>query len=182
MKNICGVRSESHRKRRGESGIQDQQAHPAIEKCSERTKTFAQVDVRSAGAGESASQFTKTERAAQRHGADGEPDDEQPEGRRERFGHPRGREEDANGDSFAGDDCSGGTQAELAAETFLRWRSACRGGCHSSVEKNCSLGLQDSHARISYAQRASRLRPNHSTRRTLWRQMISLRAAVRTLD
>ena len=118
MKNVCRIRGEPHGECRSEAGIKDQQAHPAIEESGEWAETFAQVHVRAARTGETSSQFAKAERAAKRHGADGEPDDEQPEGRGERFGHAGGSEEDADGDRFARDDCGGGAQAELTAEVF----------------------------------------------------------------
>ena len=84
-----------------------------------RPKLSRKIHVGTAGAGKSAGEFAEAQRAAKRHGADGEPDDEQPKGRGERFGHACGREKDADSDRFAGDDRGGGAQAELAAEAFV---------------------------------------------------------------
>ena len=119
MKNVCRVRCEPCGKCRSQSGIKYQQTHPAKEEGSEWAEAFAQVHVRAARTGESSGEFAKAERAAERHGADGEPDDEQPEGRGERLGHARGCEEDADGDCFASDDCGRGAQAELATEILV---------------------------------------------------------------
>ena len=119
MKNVCRVRSEPHGECRSKPGIKDQQAHPAIEEGSEQAKTFAKIHVGTARTGKSPGELAKAQRAAKRHGADCEPDDEQPEGRGERFGHACGREKDADSDRFASDDRGGGAQAELAAEAFV---------------------------------------------------------------
>ncbi len=57
VKNIRRVGGETRGERRSETGIEDQQAHPAVEKSGARAETFAQVHVGSAGAGETAGEL-----------------------------------------------------------------------------------------------------------------------------
>jgi hypothetical protein len=77
-----------------------------------------EVNVRAAGAGKTTGELAEAERAAQSHGSDREPDDQEPEWGAEGFGHAGRSEEDADGDGFAGDGGSGRAQAELAAEVW----------------------------------------------------------------
>ena len=118
VKNIGSVGGDSGGEGGGEAGIENEQAHPAVEKCGTRAVGFMEIHVGATGTGKTAGQFAETEGAAESHSRDSEPDDEQPEWRAEGFGHAGGREENSHGDGFAGDGCRGGTETELAAEVI----------------------------------------------------------------
>src|ERR1700733_4095811 len=107
MKDIGSVRADPGGERSGEAGIENQKAHPAVEKSGTRAESFVKINVGTAGAWKTSGEFAETQRTAESSGGDNKPDDQKPKGRAKGFGHTGGREKNSDGDGFAGD-CSGG--------------------------------------------------------------------------
>src|ERR1700735_913456 len=79
VKNVSGVPGKTGGEGGGEAGIEDEKAHPAVKERGAGAEAFMKVDVGAAGARKSAGEFAVTKSAAERHRADGEPDDQEPE-------------------------------------------------------------------------------------------------------
>src|SRR6202041_464954 len=114
VKNVSSVSGEAGGECGRKAGIENEKAHPSVKECGTRPKAFVKVDVCAAGARKPAGEFAVAEGTAERHDADGEPDDEEPEWRAERFGHAGGSEKNSHSDGLAG----GGTETELTSKTF----------------------------------------------------------------
>ena len=120
MKNVGGVAASADGEGRRNSGVKHQHAHPAVEKGDAGAEGFLQVDVGTAGAGKAACQLSVAQSAGQGHRSHQKPHGKKPEGRAERFGHPRGREKNSDADNFADDGGGGRAQAQLTPQ-FRGW-------------------------------------------------------------
>ena len=108
------VPREARGEPRGDAGIQDEEALPAVEESGPLAPCFAQVDVEASALGPARRELSEGQRTREDEGASAEPEAESQRRRGERADRLRGCQEDADADRVSDDERGGGRESEGA--------------------------------------------------------------------
>ena len=106
------VAGEARGEPRGDAGIQNEEALPAVQESGPLAPGFAQIDVEAAALGPPRRELSEGQRTREDEGACAEPEAESQRRRGERPDRLRGRQEDADADRVSDDERGGGRESE----------------------------------------------------------------------